>query len=283
MKKVTNRSYAKVNLTLDLLGKTENGYHELRTVMQTISLFDIITVYKTSGGIELSSNIPYLPLNSDNIAHKAAQAFFDYTGIKSGINIDIAKRIPVGAGLAGGSSNASAVLKSMNELFETELTLKELCAIGERLGADVPFCILGGTRLAEGFGEKLSPLPKIPRCSILIAKPPFSVSTKEAYAKSDTYGELFHPNTELVIEGLRSRDLRMVARGMGNSFEDIIASEHPVIKTIKEEMLERGALAAQMSGSGPTVFGIFLNNTKARIAKQELWEKYKTVYLCTTV
>ncbi len=283
MKKVANRSYAKVNLTLDLLGKAENGYHEIRTVMQSISLFDIITVYKKTSGIELSSNIPYLPLDSENIAYKAAQAFFNYTGIKSGINIDIAKRIPVGAGLAGGSSNASAVLKSMNELFEAGLSLKELCSIGEKLGADVPFCILGGTRLAEGIGEKLSSLPKIPKCSILIAKPPFSVSTRDAYAKADTYGELQHPNTELVIDGLRDRNLRTIAQGMGNAFESVIAAEHPVIETIKEEMLERGALAAQMSGSGPTVFGIFVNNTKARIAKQELWEKYKTVYLCTTV
>lgn len=135
MKKVSNRSYAKVNLTLDLLGKAENGYHEIRTVMQSISLFDMITVYKKTSGIELSSNIPYLPLDSENIAYKAAQAFFDYTGIKSGINIDIAKRIPVGAGLAGGSSNASAVLKSMNELFETGLSLKQLCSIGAKLGS----------------------------------------------------------------------------------------------------------------------------------------------------
>lgn len=284
MKKVSNRSYAKVNLTLDLLGKAENGYHEIRTVMQSISLFDMITVYKKTSGIELSSNIPYLPLDSENIAYKAAQAFFDYTGIKSGINIDIAKRIPVGAGLAGGSSNASAVLKSMNELFETGLSLKELCSIGAKLGSDVPFCILGGTRLAEGFGEKISSLPKISKCGVLIAKPPFSVSTREAYEKSDTYrGELLRPDTELVIDGLHCKNLRMIAQGMGNSFESIIAAEHPVIETIKEEMLERGALAAQMSGSGPTVFGIFTNVTKARIAKQELWEKYKTVYLCTTV
>lgn len=283
MKKIINKSYAKVNLSLDVLGKLDNGYHSIRTVFQTISLFDVVEVFRIREGIELSTNIPYLPLDHGNIAYRAAEEFLKYTGIKSGVNINIAKRIPVGAGLAGGSANASAVLKSMNELFETKLSLKELCSIGIKLGADVPYCILGGTRLAEGIGDELYSLPKIPRCQILIVKPAFSVSTKAVYEKFDSCKKITHPDTKALIQGLEAGDLNSMISGMGNVLESVTETEFPVISDIKEDLYQYGALISQMSGSGPTVFAIFDNMTKAKIARQAMWEKYRTVYLCSPV
>jgi len=283
MEKVVTKAFAKINLSLDVLGKLDNGYHEVQMVMQTVSVFDLVTVSKLRSGIELSTNLPYLTIDCNNIAYRAAEEFFEYTGIKAGVRIDISKRIPVGAGLAGGSSNASAVLKAMNKLFGAGLSLKELCKIGIKLGADVPYCILGGTRLAEGIGEKLSPLPKLPKCSILLVKPSFSISTKTVYEKIDSYTDYKRPETHKLIAGLRSSDIKMITAAMGNVLEEVSLSEHPILEKVKEELLTLGAIHAQMSGSGPTVFGIFTNMEDARNAKKELWGKYKTVYICTPV
>lgn len=283
MQTSTNRAYAKINLSLDILGTLENGYHDLKMVMQSISVFDIVTISKIEKGIELSTNLPYLPLNSNNIAYKAAEEFFKYTEIDGGVSIDIKKRIPVGAGLAGGSSDASAVLKAMNKLFETKLSIKELCNIGLSLGADVPFCILGGTRLAEGIGEKLSPLPKMPKFPILLVKPSFSLSTKAVYKKFDELTNCVHPETSKLIDGLYKHDIYKVCENMGNVLEQTVVGEYPIINTIKEELLSLGAINAQMSGSGPTVFGIFKNYDDIHKAKKELWGKYKTVYICSPV
>jgi len=283
MKKVVTKAFAKINLSLDVLGKLENGYHEVQMVMQTVSLFDLVTVERINTGIELSTNLPYLPLDRGNIAYKAAEEFFNYTGIKEGVKIDISKRIPVGAGLAGGSSNASAVLKAMNKLFNTGLSLKELCAIGVKLGADVPYCILGGTRLAEGIGEKLSPLPKIPKCSIILVKPAFSISTKTVYEKIDSCTDFKRPETKKLIDGLHEGNLDKIVSSMGNVLEEVSITEHPILQNVKNELIELGAIGAQMSGSGPTVFGIFKSYDLAREAKNKLWGKYKTVYICTPV
>jgi len=283
MKKTVAKSFAKINLSLDVLGRLDNGYHEVQMVMQTVSVFDIITVTQIKHGIEISTNLPYLPIDENNLAYKAADEFFKYTGIKSGVSIDISKRIPVGAGLAGGSSNASAVLKAMNKLFNAGLSLKELCSIGVKIGADVPYCVLGGTRLAEGIGEKLSSLPKIPKCSIVLVKPSFSISTKSVYEKIDSCSDYKHPDTKKLIEGLCEGNLDMIADSMGNVLEEVSLSEHPVLSTLKDELRELGAIKAQMSGSGPTVFGIFRTYDEARAAKKALWGKYKTVYICTPV
>ena len=283
MKKVVSKSFAKINLSLDVLGRLENGYHEVQMVMQTVSVFDLVTVTRINHGIELSTNLPYLPIDHNNIAYKAAEEFFKYTGIKEGVSIDISKRIPVGAGLAGGSSNASAVLKAMNKLFNAGLSLKELCSIGVNIGADVPYCILGGTRLAEGIGEKLSPLPKMPRCSIVLVKPSFSISTKAVYEKIDSCNDYRHPETANLIKGLKNADLSEITSAMGNVLEEVSIAEHPIIGQVKEELRSLGAIAAQMSGSGPTVFGIFKTYDEARRAKNELWGKYKTVYICSPV
>lgn len=283
MKKVVTKAFAKINLSLDVLGRLENGYHEVQMVMQTVSVFDLVTVSKIKHGIELSTNLPYLPIDSNNLAYKAAEEFFSYTGIKEGVSIDISKRIPVGAGLAGGSSNASAVLKAMNKLFGTGLSLKELCSIGVKIGADVPYCILGGTRLAEGIGEKLSSLPRLPKCCIVLVKPSFSISTKAVYEKIDSCTDYRHPETQKLIEGLKEGNLEMITSSMGNVLEEVSITEHPIIQRVKDELMELGAINAQMSGSGPTVFGIFRNYDQARAAKKELWGKYKTVYICTPV
>lgn len=281
--KLSTKAFAKINLSLDVCGKREDGYHNVKMVMQSVSVFDIVTVKKIKSGIELSSNLPYLPIDSKNIAYRAAEEFFKHTGIAGGAAIDISKRIPVGAGLAGGSSNASAVLKGLNRLFNARLSLKELCSIGVRLGADVPYCILGGTRLAEGIGEKLSPLPRLPKLSIVLVKPAFSLSTKAVYEKIDACKSLAHPDTDRLIQGLRSGDTAQIISGMGNVLEAVSTAEHPVINTVKKELMSLGAMHAQMSGSGPTVFGIFATVDQARNAKKALWGKYKTVYICSPV
>lgn len=284
MQEITTRAFAKINLSLDVLGKLDNGYHSVKMVMQSVSVFDIVTVKKIKSGIELSTNLPYLPIDSKNLAYRAAEEFFKHTNITNcGVSIDISKRIPVGAGLAGGSSNAAAVLKAMNKLFETKLPLKVLCKIGVNIGADVPYCILGGTRLAEGIGEKLSSLPRIPKCGILLVKPPFSISTKSAYEKVDSSQNLYHPDTEKIICGLKDQDLSVIISGMNNVLESVIAEEHSVISEIKDDLLKNGAIAAQMSGSGPTVFGIFNTYDEARKIKKYMQEKYKTAYICTPV
>ena len=283
MKKVVTKSFAKINLSLDVIGRLENGYHEVKMVMQTVSVFDLITVTRIKHGIELSTNLPYLPIDHNNLAYKAAEEFFNYTGINEGVSIDISKRIPVGAGLAGGSSNASAVLKAMNKLFGAGLSLKELCTIGIKLGADVPYCILGGTRLAEGIGEKLSSLPRLPKCSIVLVKPAFSISTKSVYEKIDSCSNYKRPLTKKLIDGLYERNLDIIVSSMGNVLEEVSIAEHPILQKVKDELIDLGAICAQMSGSGPTVFGIFRTYDEAREAKKQLWGKYKTVYICTPV
>ena len=283
MKKTVARAYAKINLSLDVLGKLDNGYHEVQMVMQTVSLYDLVTVTKINEGIEISTNLPFLPVDKNNLAYKAAEEFFNYTKIDPCVHIDISKRIPVGAGLAGGSSNASAVLKALNKLFDTKLSLKKLCQLGVKIGADVPYCVLGGTRLAEGIGEKLSPLPKLMPCHIVLVKPAFSISTKTVYEKIDSLSDYRHPDTSSLIDGIVNRNLEKVASSMGNVLEEVSISDYPVLSKLKAELMDLGAIGAQMSGSGPTVFGIFRTQEEAQKAKNQLWGKYKTVYICTPV
>lgn len=274
------RAFAKINLSLDVLGTLDNGYHEVKMVMQTVSLFDNVELTKTDSGISMECSARFLPTNSDNLAYRAAEAFFAETGIKGGVKIYLKKHIPIGAGLAGGSSNAAAVLKGLNKLYDARLSTRKLCEIGTRLGADVPYCIIGGTRLAEGIGEKLSPLPRLPFCHIVLVKPAFSISTKWAYANIDACENLVHPPTDKLIEALEKGDLRSVCENMGNVLEDVSIAHYPILQNVKRELLELGAIGSQMSGSGPTVFGIFEDEEKARNAKEILWKKYKTVYVC---
>ena len=263
MNQLELKALAKINLGLDVLGKRENGYHDVRMIMQSIYLYDTIRIEKTGAdeGISLCSNLSYLPSDGNNIAYKAAQLLKEEFGIREGVRITLDKHIPVAAGLAGGSSNAAAVLFGMNRMFRLGLSQKELMERGVKLGADVPYCIMRGTVLAEGIGEELTRLPAMPKCTVLIAKPPVSVSTKTVYEALDAEEIPKHPDIDGIIKGLEEGDLRQMI------------PMHPVIAQIKHEMLEAGAIGAMMSGSGPTVFGLFENRAAARTAQKNIREK----------
>lgn len=279
---VTLKALAKINLGLDVLGKRENGYHDVRMVMQTIYLYDNVTMEKTEeAGIQLECNLFYLPVDESNIAYKAAKLLMDEFDIKEGVHIVLDKHIPVAAGLAGGSANAAAVLVGMNRLFSLGLTQEELMERGVSLGADVPYCVMRGTVLAEGIGEVLTPLPPLPKCCVLIAKPGISVSTKTVYEKLDSQEIEEHPDIDGILEGLKQGDLLKVASSMGNVLETVTIGDYPVIEQIKDAMKEAGALNAMMSGSGPTVFGIFDDRSKAKFAQQRIRELQiaKQVYI----
>ncbi len=276
------KALAKINLGLDVLGRRENGYHDVRMVMQSVYLYDNVRLEaREEPGIELSSNLYYLPDDSGNIAYKAAQMMIEEFHLEGGVRITLDKHIPVAAGMAGGSSNAAAVLFGMNRLFGLELTRQELMERGVQLGADVPYCILRGTVLAEGIGEKLTVLPSIPKCAVLIAKPPVSVSTRVVYEALDSKEIVKHPDIDGLIRALEEGSLKTVAACMGNVLEDVTIPKYPVIREIKQEMLEAGALNAMMSGSGPTVFGLFENKIKARNAQERIRRKAlaKQVYV----
>lgn len=277
------RSFAKINLTLDVLGKRENGFHDVEMIMQTVSLFDLVIVDKTPAGIQLSTNLKYLPSNEKNIAYKAAQLFFDYTGIKGGVKIMIHKNIPVAAGLAGGSGNCAAVLCAMNKLFNTNLTIDTLCSLGANIGADVPYCILCGTYLAQGIGEILTPLPALEKTTVLLVKPPTSISTAAIYEQIDSVTPKHRPDNTLMTAALESKDINTIARNLCNVMEAVTETMCPVIRGIKEKMILNGAIGAAMSGSGPTVFGIFDDDVKAKLSHDSFAYQYKDVFLVKTV
>ena len=267
MDKMELKALGKINLGLDVLGKRPDGYHDVRMVMQTICLYDQITITKRKeSGIGLSTNLFYLPVNENNLAYRAAKLLMDEFEIRSGVDIFLEKHIPVAAGMAGGSSNAAAVLYGINRMFDLGLSMEELMKRGVSLGADVPYCIMRGSVLAEGIGELLTPLPPMPRCQIVVAKPPVSVSTKMVYEKIDSRRIVEHPDIDGIIEGLKEGDVTKIASRMGNVLEQVTVEEYPVIDKIKKLMNEGGAKGAMMSGSGPTVFGIF---TEKSLAKKE--------------
>lgn len=271
MDKLELKALGKINLGLDILGRRENGYHDVRMVMQTVYLYDRVTLEKTrEPGIEISTNLSYLPVNENNIAYKAAELLRGEFGIREGIRITLEKHIPVAAGMAGGSSNAAAVLFGMNRMFGLGLSEEGLKERGVTLGADVPYCIMRGTVLAEGIGEILTPLPPLPKCYVLIAKPPLSASTRTVYEKIDREGIKSHPDIDGILAGLQEGDLQQVAGSMRNVLEQVMLEEHPVLQRIKDVMIGAGALNAMMSGSGPTVFGIFTSRGRARAAAARL-------------
>ena len=277
MNQIELKALAKINLGLDVLGRRENGYHDVRMIMQSIYLYDEVKIEKMSiPGVEVATNLDYLPTGGDNIAYKAAKLLRDEFRISDGVKITLNKHIPVAAGLAGGSSNAAAVLFGMNRMFRLGLSQKSLMDRGLKLGADVPYCIMRGTVLAEGIGEELKPLPDMPKCTVLIAKPPVSVSTKAVYEALDSKEITAHPDIDAIIKGLEQHDLRKIAGAMGNVLEDVTIPMHPVIARIKQEMIEAGALGAMMSGSGPTVFGLFTSRSSAREAQKRIREKALT-------
>lgn len=282
MNKIELKALGKINLGLDVLGRRENGYHDVRMVMQTLYLYDQITITKKeTPGIELKTNLFYLPVDENNLAYRAAKLLVDEFDVKEGVSIYLDKHIPVAAGMAGGSSNAAAVLFGINRMFDLGLSKQELMERGVTLGADVPYCIMRGTVLAEGIGEILTPLPALPKCYILIAKPPISVSTKLVYEKLDSHEIEDHPDIDGILRGLEAQDIKKIAACMGNVLEKVTIEEYPVIEDIKNVMKEEGALNAMMSGSGPTVFGIFDNKHLARKVADKIrkMELAKQVYV----
>jgi len=277
------KSYAKINLSLDVLGKLENGYHEVEMVMQSLKLFDLIIVDRHKYGIRLKTNLKYLPNDSRNIAYKAADLFFKKTGITGGCKILIHKNIPVSAGLAGGSGNAAAVLCALNLLYNAQLSDEDLLKLGLELGADVPYCIKGGTKLAKGIGEIITDLPALKTVPVLMVKPQEGVSTAEIYNAIDYAENLLHPDTKSVIEAIKNNDIPSLCRNMGNIMETVTSEKMKEIQEIKETMLASGALGSIMSGSGPTVFGIFNDITSAKAAHDVFAKRYKNVFLTSTL
>lgn len=277
MKRLTVPAPAKLNLSLDIVGVREDGYHLLRMIMQTVDLYDTLEL-ELANEITLTCNLPGLPCDERNLAVKAARAFFERTGLPGGVRMTLDKTIPHGAGMGGGSADAAAVLKGLNELCGAGLSQQELCEIGLRLGADVPFCIVGGTQLAEGVGERLTPLPPLPDCFLLVAKPEQGVSTPEAYRAYDRLTGVLHPDTA-ELTGLLSRgDLSGFCARMENVLEPAVSL--PEVQQIREEMLASGALGSRMTGSGSAVFGVFSQEGAALACKNNLEKRFSQVYLC---
>jgi len=271
MEEIESRAFAKINLGLDVTGTREDGYHTVRMVMQNVRIFDRITIRKKeTTGFSMSSDAAYLPTDENNLMVKAASLMFEAFKLSGGLSMKLQKYIPVAAGMGGGSSDAAAVLHGINRLFELHLPVEKLQEIGLKIGADVPFCLLRSTALAEGIGEILTPLPACPACKVVVAKPPISVSTKLVYQKLILDENTVHPDIDGMVRAIRSGDLRGVTDRMGNVLESVTAVSYPVIGRIRDSLLSSGALNAMMSGSGPTVFGIFDDEETAGCAADRL-------------
>ena len=273
---------AKINLTLDILRRREDGYHDLQMVMQSVSLADELTVTPAQGGVGTAvSDLHFLPTGGKNLAQMAAAAFRQAVGAGGEVDVSIRKHVPVCAGLAGGSADAAAVLHAMNRLTGAGLSPVELAKIGERVGSDVPFCVLGGAALAQGRGELLTPLAPLPPCHIVICKPPFSISTPQLFGRVNVRKIVRRPDTAGVAAALEAGDLAGVARRMYNVFEDVLEPRRLAeINEIKSVLIDCGALGASMSGSGPSVFGLFEDEARARDACARLRESYRDVFVC---
>jgi len=283
--KETSLAYAKINISLDIVSKMPDGYHNLKTIMQTISLCDEITVECNHGkGIFIDAGKPYLPSDDSNIVAKAASAFYEFAGIDGySTHIKVRKNIPVCAGLGGGSTDGACVLRVLDKMFETKLGNKKLEELGNTFGSDVPFSVGGGTKLAEGRGEILTNLPPIPHAYVVLCKPAFSCSTPELFGYVKCEKIRARPDTDGVINALENNDLGGIARRMYNVFEDVLPSGKDKVNDIKSILIDNSALGAVMTGSGPTVFGIFDNHTYAQNAYNILSESYKECYISETI
>lgn len=281
--KLTVNAPAKINLTLDIIGKRNDGYHLVKMLMQSVNVYDTVTVWdEADSPIEVYCNREEVPVTEANTAYRAAQAFLEATKVENpGIGIKIKKRIPIAAGLAGGSADAAAVIMALDHMFETRLSQAELTDIGEKIGADVPFCMFGGTMLAEGIGTILTPLPDLPDCYIVLSKPGISVSTQNAYSMVDKHLLWESPETDDAVEAVCNGDIEEVANCVYNEFEKVL--DLPEVAAIKQIMLEDGALNAGMSGSGPTVFGIFKDKGMAENCARSLEEYCDQVFVCRPV
>lgn len=278
------RALAKINLGLDVLRKREDGYHELRMIMQTINMYDQLDIeISKTPGIKITTNLPFIPVNESNLVYKAAKLLMDEFQVEQGITVDLQKFIPVAAGMAGGSSDAAAAMIGVNRLFGLGLSVRELMERGVKIGADVPYCLLRGTALAEGIGDKLRALPACPDCYVLIGKPAISVSTKFVYENLHANELEYHPEIDKMLEAIQWHNLNKIADCMGNVLETVTIPHYPVIQEIKDHMKEHGALNAMMSGSGPTVFGLFDDKATAENACEALRASRlaRTVFLTT--
>lgn len=280
------QAYAKLNLSLDVLSRRDDGYHDMRMVMQTISLCDTVAIEEElKEGIQVSTNLRFLPNDERNLAAIAARKFWEANGCQGkGLSIKIDKKIPVCAGMGGGSSDAAAVLRALNTMLGDPVPPDRLAEIGEKVGSDVPYCVIGGTALAEGKGEVLTRLPALPDCYIVVCKPAFSVSTPELFGCIDCRRIRCRPDTEGIVSALHAGDLPGVARRMYNVFEDVLPDrKRAEIDQIKHELISEGALGAVMSGTGPTVFGIFDDESKARSAYGTLKDQYFDTFFAKPV
>lgn len=273
MKNKELKAYAKINLSLDVLSKRADGYHEVKMIMQNISLHDDITLEKTEAGIQLTANVDSVPTDDRNLMVKAAKKMFEKYQLPGGIRMTLEKRIPVSAGMAGGSTNAAAVIRGINELYDLNLSLQEICEIGVTLGADVPYCILGKPALSEGIGEKLTEIKGCKKLPVVICKIKEGASTKLVYETLDSLQTLVHPDVDAYMEALKKEDLEEMSKLSGNILEDVTVSFLPEIKEIEEMMKENGAVISLMSGSGPTVFGIFSDEETAKKCVSVLADK----------
>lgn len=277
---IKKRAYAKVNLALDILGRRENGYHDVKMVMQNLDIYDELefeleAVQGDEYSIIIEADNPEIPTDGRNLIYKAAKLLFEEFNIRKKLTVKLIKNIPVEAGMAGGSTDAAATLHAVNELAGLGLTTEQLMSYGVKLGADVPFCVLGRTALSEGIGELLTEIPSLSECVVAVAKPPFGVSTKQVYTEFDSISQadVFHPDVDGMVAALKAGDddtVKKVAGLMGNVLECVTIPMHPEIARIKQIMTEKGAINAMMSGSGPTVFGIYERKAAAEAAIAEI-------------
>lgn len=277
------KAYAKINILLDVVGKKENGYHLLEMIMQSIDLYDLIDVNKIEKGIDIKCNKSYIPVNNKNIAYKAAELFINTYGINEGVSINIYKNIPTSAGLGGGSSDGAAVLKAMREIFNVKISDKELEELGAKIGADVPFCINGGTAFCEGIGEIITPIKKFENKILVVVKPKFGVSTKWVYSEYDNLRNVRKPETEKILNSVKDDDVKSVSLNMANVLEDVTISKYGIINKIKKDMIRFGALGAMMSGSGPSVFAFFEDSLSAQRCFEKMKENYYETFITRTI
>ena len=274
MDSIRLKARAKINLGLDVLGKREDGYHEVRMVMQTIGIYDRLILTKIpEEEIRITSNLAFLPVNENNLIYKAIKLLKDEYHFPGGVSVDLNKFIPVAAGMAGRSTDAASTMFGVNRLFGLNLSMGKMMELGVRLGADVPYCVMRGTALAEGIGEKLTRITPVPHMWILIAKPQINVSTRLVYEQLDMGGIQKHPDIDGIIRAIEAQDVVRIAQSMGNVLENVTVPLYPVIETIKQDMLSHGAINAMMSGSGPTVFGIFPDEQTTLACQAFLKEK----------
>lgn len=269
-KTITRKAYAKINLGLDVVRRLPNGYHEVRMIMQNVGIYDVLTFEKADEGITLQVDHQELPADGNNLIWKAAKLLLDTAGIQGGVRITLEKHIPIAAGMAGGSTDAAAAFLGINELYEIGYDIEQLKTLGVKIGADVPYCIQGGTALAEGIGEVLSVLPTPPACHLVIAKPDINVSTKFVYENLRANELEEHPDIDGMINALKMGDLKGITDRLGNVLETVTVPAYPIIEEIKTVMRNEGAENALMSGSGPTVFGIFTYKEKAEAAVERV-------------